>query len=257
MFELKNLAKFKRYLLEKTGLLVVEGCIKPVIAGMDAYNARHKITPPNEDLNPTIQELLAAAALAAVSLSERESWGWSFTLKGMNCGFFVGVEPEGMICMRVLEAEDEKASGVIQRQKKGLPLSQSHITPQTQSPRAAVEQYFSEADQTKTRLAIKPDGEGVLVHALPNGNFDDVKNLNTYELLEYIQNALAAGHAKELGEVLVFYECRCSDEMISRMIAGMNVIDRMDIFGDQQQLEIECPRCGRKYSVSNPEESIH
>lgn len=250
MIEMQNLAKYRRYLLKETNLLVVRGGIAPVIAGMDIYNLRYGIAPPQKDLRSSVQELLASAALAAVSLADRESWGWSLSFNGMKVGFFVGVEPEGMICLRILGTEDKPASGLIQRQKSGLPMTQSHIEPRTTSPRDTVEQYFSEVDQTKTRLVIGENGEGVLVHSLPDGNFDTVKDLGTNELFAFIDNAIDTGNAKEAGEVLVFYECRCSDAMISRMVENMNESDRKELFGDSQQLEIECPRCGRGYIVT-------
>jgi hypothetical protein len=257
MLELKNLATYKRYLFLETNLLIVQGSIAPVIAGMGDYCLRHKIAPPNSELNPVIQELMAAVALSAVSLAERESWGWSLVFQGMNVGFFTGIEPEGMICMRILAADSAKASGMIQRQKAGLPMTQSHIKPHTQSPRDAVEQYFSEADQMQTRLAIKENGAGVFVQSLPGGNFDAVKALGEDELFRSIDATIASGSVKELGEVLMFYECRCSEEMICKMIDSLKDADQRDLFGFQQQLEIECPRCGRKYTVTKPDQSIH
>jgi hypothetical protein len=257
MVELKNLAKYKRYLIEDTNLMVVRGSIAPVIAGMSEYNARHRIAPPDAELNATIQELLAATALSAVSLAERESWGWSLTFKKMNVGFFVGVEPEGMICMRVLDAQSRKASVMVQKQKAGLPMTQSHLSPRTQRPRDMVEQYFSEVDQTRTRLEVTDDGDGILVHALPGGNFDAVRDLGPDELFRYLDSAIDAGRVKVLNEVLLFYECRCSEDMIIKMIDTMSGSDRKDIFGDLQHVEIECPRCGRKYSVARVDATIH
>jgi hypothetical protein len=257
MLELKNLAKYKRYLIEDTNLLVVHGSISPVITGMSAYNSRHRIAPPPEELNSLIQELLAATALSAVSLAGRESWGWSLTFKEMSVGFFVGVEPEGMICLRLLDAKTENVSVMVQRQKAGLPMTQSHISPRTGSPRDMVEQYFSEVDQTRTRLEIKEDGDCILAHALPGGNFDAVKDLNADKLFEYLDSAIGAGRVKELGEAILFYECRCSEVMISRMVDNMAESDRRDMFGDLQHLEIECPRCGRKYTVARAGSSIH
>jgi hypothetical protein len=257
MLELKNLAKYRRYLLESANLLVVRGSISPVIAGMRAYNLRYRIAPPQEELNFLIRELLAAAALSAVSLAVRESWGWSLTFKDMDVGFFVGVEPEGLICLRVRDAEPGKASAMIQRQKAGLPLTQSHISPRTGNPRDVVEQYFLEVEQTRTRLEVKEDGDGILVHALPGGNFDAVQALGENELSGYVDGAIGSGSAKELGEVLVFYECRCSEEMISRMVDTMGAADRRDMFGDLPHVEIECPRCGRKYTVARPDSRIH
>jgi hypothetical protein len=257
MLELKNLAKYKRYLIEETNLLVVRGSIGPVIDGMDAYNSRHGIDPAHEEMRSFIQELLAATALAAVSLAVRESWGWSLTFKQMNVGFFVGVEPEGMMCLRVRDAESGKSSVMVQRQKAGLPMAQSHIIPRTGSPRAMVEQYFSEVDQTRTRLEIRGDGDCILMHALPGGNFDAIRDLSSDRLFMHLDNAIDAGHVKALDEVLLFYECRCSDDMIIKMIENLPEPDRKDLFGDLKHVEIECPRCGRKYALARTDISIH
>ncbi len=257
MFELKNLAKYRRYILEEPNLLIVRGGIAPVIAGMNEYNSRYGIDPPHQDLKDSVIELLAGAALSAVSLSDRESWGWSLTFIGMVKGFFIGVEPEGMICLRIVDADGEKASAMIQRQKAGLPLTQSHINPRTLSPRDAVEQYFEEGVQIKARLGIREDGDGVLVHSLPGGNFDIVKGFDTDALFRFVDRMIDRENVREAGEVLIFYECRCSEEMISRMVENMNESDRKELFGDLLQLEIECPRCGRKYPVTRKNGKIH
>ncbi len=256
MLELANLAKYKRYLIEDANLLVVRGGIAPALDGMNAYDAHHGIAPPPERLKSLIQELLAATALAAVSLAERESWGWSLTFEGMDIGFFVGVEPEGMICLRIRDAETQNASVMVQRQKAALPMTQSHFRPRTQSPRDMVEQYFSEVDQTKTRLEVKADGDGLLAHALPGGNFDAIRHLGAEELFGYVDRAIGSGRIKELGEVMLFYECRCSEEMIIRMIDALNESDRLDLFGDLPHVDIECPRCGRNYTVSRTDTTI-
>jgi len=257
MSELKNMARYRRYLIKDENLLVVRGSIGPVIAGLHEYNSRHGIPLPPGELNSLVQELLAATALAAVSLAERESWGWSLTFDGMDLGFFVGIEPEGMICVNVLAARRRKASVMIQRQKAGLPLTQSHISPRSRSPREMVQQYFSEVDQTRARLDIKENGEGILVHALPGGNFDAVKDLDRDMLFAYLDNALGAGRVAEVGEVLLFYECRCSESMISRMFDNLPEAKRKDLFGNLQSVEVECPRCGRKYRVERRNTTIH
>ncbi len=257
MLELKNLAKYRRYLIEDANLLVVRGSIMPIIAGMREYDSRHRITPPPEKLDALIQELLATTALSAISLADRESWGWSLTFRGMNVGFFVGIEPEGMVCLKILDAESERVSVMVQRQKAGLPMTQSHIKARTTSPRAMVEQYFAEVDQTGTRLEVRENGDGILVQALPGGNFDAVRSLDDDALFAYLDTALSGGRVKALDEVLLFYECRCSEDMIIRMVDNMSEMDRKDIFGDLPYVSIECPRCGRAYTVTRTDISIH
>jgi hypothetical protein len=254
---MNHLARYQRFLDLENHLLVVRGGIAPVIAGMHAYHARHAIEPPRTGLEPLVRELLAATALAALSLAERESWGWSLTFEGMDTGFFAGVEPEGMVCVRVREAETSKASVMVQRQKAGLPMTQSHIRPQTASPRGMVEQYFAEAAQTRVRLEIAGDGDGLLLHALPGGHFHAVEAIGSGGLLPHFDSAAAAGRLKELGEVVLFYECRCSDEMILDMILGMPERDREELFGHLPQIGIECPRCGRRYTMARTDLSVH
>jgi len=45
--------------------------------------------------------------------------------------------------------------------------------------------------------------------------------------------------------------------MIIRMVDNMSEGDRKDMFGDLQHLKIECPRCGRAYTVTRTDISIH
>jgi hypothetical protein len=257
MSALQDVAKYNRYLLEKESLLVIRGSIEPVMSGMRVYNSRYKIAPPPAILEPVVKELLAAAALSAVSLAERESWGWSLTFKGMRTGFFAGLEPQGMICLRVLPAESEKASALIQRQKAGFPMTQSHMELRSESPSLVAEQYFSEVVQTATRLIVGTQGEGMLVQALPGGAFDAVKDLGAEDLTLLVDGAIKEGTAKSAGEVLLFYECRCSEEMISGLIGKMKSSDREDLFGDLPRINVECPRCGREYTVSRTDRTIH
>ena len=53
-----------------------------------------------EKNNAELNLMFAAAGLVAVSLPERESWGWSLSLQGSSAGLFCAIEPEGMISGR-------------------------------------------------------------------------------------------------------------------------------------------------------------
>lgn len=257
MNALRNVAKYNRYLLERTALLVVRGNIGPVLSGMQAYNSRYKIALPPATLEPVAGELLSVTALSALSLADRESWGWSLTFKGMQAGFFVGLEPEGMICLRVLPAESRKASTLIQRQKAGFPMTQSYINPRSENPVSVAEQYFAEVVQTATRLVTAGGGEGMLVQALPGSAFESVKDLEAGDLFKLVDGEIKEGKAKAAGEVLLFYECRCSEQMISGLIEKMKEADREDLFGELPHINVECPRCGREYTVTRTDRTVH
>ena len=82
-----------------------------------------------------------------------------------------------------------------------------------------------------------------------------VSSLSEGELFEFVDSEVKKGDAKEVGEVILFYECRCSLEMISKMIQEMGEDDREEVWGDLVELQIECPRCGREYSLKRSERS--
>lgn len=248
-----NLAHYYRYLWEEPGLIVITGNAAEIINGYHAYNARYRIMPEAKGVD-MLKPMFAAAGLAAVSLAERESWGWSLSFPGSSAGLFCAVEPEGMVSGRLIDTEKGKNMAVVQRQKAGSEMVQSSFTLKTDSPIKAVEQYFEESEQNLVRIAVNQDGDGVLIHALPGGSFEKIASLTDTELITTCRK-LAEDGLKPLEEVLLFYECRCNDEMILAMITSIPEDQRKALWKDQEKLEIECPRCFRKFTIHKKQSS--
>ncbi len=245
-----HLGKYRRYLWEKPNLLVVLGDFPEVVVSKKLYEERHGISEVAGDERETLERIMAAACLAAVSLAQRESWGWTLTLPDSPHGFFCGVEPEGMICGTVKEAPRERGSVHLHRQKADGPFMESHYAPESEDPVAAVLRYFEQVEQIRTRMALDPDGSGVLVQALPEGDFGRVADLADREMISLCRQKAQDGEFKPLQEVLMFYECRCDDKMILDMITTLPDAAREELWGDEKELNIECPRCARKYVLT-------
>jgi len=246
-----HLAPYRRCLWEEAGLLVVSGDVSRALLSRDVYNGRYGIRAPGDERGTKLDRALAAAGLSAISLVERESWGWSMTFPGDDFGLFIGVEPEGMICGGVHGAERERAKVALQRQKAGEPLVESHYGPVGDDPVRAVELYFERSIQTPTRIAVSDAGPGALCQVVPGGDFSRVSGRTDEELLALLDE-LSAGQSnalRVLDEVVLFYECRCNDDMVIDMIKGLPEDQQREVWGDSSELEIECPRCGREYVV--------
>ncbi len=242
-----HLGKYRRYLWEESNLLVVLGDFPEVVVSKQLYDERYGISEVTGDERETLKRIMAAAGLAAMSLAQRESWGWTLTLPGSPHGFFCGVEPEGMICGTVKEAPRERGSVHLQRQKADGPLMESHYSPDNEDPVAAVQRYFEQVEQIRTLIALGPDGSGVLVQALPDGDLDRVADLADQEMISLCRQKAQDGEFTSLQEVFLFYECRCDDNMILDMITSLPDAAREELWGDEKELNIECPRCARKY----------
>lgn len=240
-----HLAKYRKYLYKPQNLLIVFGDIEEILISQKLYEERHGIASQNTDEQ---NRLLNACALSAASLSDRESWGWTLTLPTSKDGFFVGIEPEGMICTQKKSADSNMAKAYLQRQKNDGPLMQSHYEPSETCPVKTIQQYFEQVVQTQTRIATR-NGFGVLVQALPDANFDSVANLTDDALIDFVIEKRDGKKLTPLVEFLIFYECRCDEKMIYEMIDNFSDDQQKELFENDTNVEVECPRCGRKYQI--------
>jgi hypothetical protein len=248
-----HLGKYYRYLWEEMNLLVVIGHFSEVAVSRRLYEERYGIAPISESVDGTLVRLMGASALAAVSLSDRESWGWTVTFGNAPVGYFVGLEPEGMICGRVKAAEPDRNIAYVQRQKQSAPMTESFFEPVSADPAEMVTQYFTQTVQIETRVLLEEEGFGVLVQSLPGGRFETVAELTHNEFMSFIKKKIDEGAFKPVGEVLIFYECRCDDEMVLNMVTSLPEAQSREVWGEEDAtLTIECPRCGRSYEIQRP-----
>jgi len=244
-----RVAVYSRYLQEDQGSLVVMGDFTEVLAGKAAYDARYGIAPIAGEAMAALTRLMTGAALAAVSLAERESWGWTMTASGVSHGLFCGVEPEGMICGAVREAPSERSIVYLQRKKADGPLVESRFEPVKGEPVASVQRYFLKVEQIETRIAL--DGlVGVLLQSLPGGALGPCAEMTDSELVTEMRARRDAEKMKHLDDVAIFYECRCDETVIQKMIEGMPESSRAALWGEEKSLHIACPRCGREFTIS-------
>jgi hypothetical protein len=242
-------ASYRRYLWERPGLIAVAGDFTRALLSRETYNARYGIQAPGGRRAEVLDRALAAVGLAALSLADRESWGWSMSFRGEELGVFCAVEPEGMICGRALDAPSDAGLIAVQRQKPGEPIVESRFETIGNDPARAVELYFELSVQTPTRIAVGDDGRGVLVQLVPGGDFARVANVDDGELLAMVASLEAEGELNLLDEILLFYECRCSDELVLEMVETLPEEQQLEVWADTDEIEIECPRCGREFVV--------
>lgn len=244
------LSHYCRYLWQGLELLVITGDASKLWNGLGEYAEKYHIGSSGKEESGVMRRLLAAAGLAAVSLPERESWGWTMSLPGSSTGLFCAVEPEGMCCVSLRHSAAESNAAVVQRQKEKSPLTQSHYTLSSPDPVRAVEQYFEESAQMLVRVALLDDGRGVFVQPMPGHDFGPLDGLSDVELVERCFALSENETVKLLDEVVLFYGCRCSDTMILDMITSLPAQQRLGLWKDSSSLTINCPRCNRAYTIS-------
>ncbi len=247
MFDGLKTAVSNRYLWDDANLVVVLIEAKPLWETLREYRSYYHLPELPAEQALALDQALAVAAMANVSLAEKESWGWSLALPGLPFGLFIGAEPEGMVIGRVMPRTRDEAKAAVQRRKKDKDATQSYYEPLSADVFQAMEGYFDHSEQVPTRLFVNEDGRGALVRMMPQGDFDRVANLPGPELVDQLFALRDDETLRRLEEFRSFTQCLCTDEYILNMITSLPQAHRQALWGDEPKLEIECPRCGRMY----------
>ncbi len=247
MFDGLKTAVTDRYIWDEADLVVVLIEAQPLWEALHDYRAYYHIEEPGSEAGTALNQALAAAAMANAGLADRESWGWSLALPDRPFGLFVAAEPQGMVVGRVMPRSRAEAKAAVQRRKQDKDVTQSFYEPLSGDVFQAMEGYFDHSEQVPTRIFVKDDGRGALVRMLPKGDFDRVADLSGAELVDKLFALRDDGILRRLEEFRSFTQCLCTDEYILTMITSLPKEQRAALWGDETKLEIECPRCARKY----------
>lgn len=183
-------------------------------------------------------------------------------------------------------SSDPVGGFTVQRVSSGAPVRQTSLIPADTVVEHLVEQYFEESEQLPARIAIRGD-EGLMALSMPDARWEEVKDLKSAELfdlfhgllrdgLSVFENAedpelekltkaeriqqqfksvrgvamgVACGDLKLMHEAVFYYGCRCDEERIRGMIEALPQPQREALWGDLSSLDVECPRCGRKFTI--------
>ena len=198
--------------------------------------------------------------------------------EGSVCGHFSMLAPEA--------AEDPVGAFVVQRVLAGSPVRQTSLIPRDVLARYLVEQYFDESEQVPARIAIIGN-EAVMALSSPDADWQSVESLKEPELLALfhklrqqpetkeaeltvdvnlsdaarrIKQQFAAmkgqvagsmvGELKFMHEAVYYYGCRCSLEQMRQMVGRLPEAHQKELWQDSDSLEVECPRCGIKHTIT-------
>ncbi len=130
----------------------------------------------------------------------------------------------------------------------------------------AIERYFSQSEQLKTRLWLYADHQqavGLLLQQLPGGTTDE----DFWHHIETLGETITRGELLQLSsqEILhrlfheedirlfepepVSFRCSCSREKIITMIRALGYDEAHSIIEEQGQIEVGCEFCNQQYTL--------
>jgi molecular chaperone Hsp33 len=113
---------------------------------------------------------------------------------------------------------------------------------------SAFEQYHRRSVQSATRLFEVAGGDFMIVQGLPRVDRDWLAGLDA---------AAAAAIEQAAGETIETrryrWRCGCNSHKMLSVMRSMFGEQPGELFGDQPEVEVRCPRCGRRWLVARQE----
>ena len=180
--------------------------------------------------------------------NELTAWTINFQQPLVNM-FLTGDNDTGAVTGRVF-AENVKEmpenlfyADVVRGQQ---PRRRSTVTFDGADPQAAVEKFYTQSEQRITRFFQPREEHFVMVTENPDCDLDWLRGVTTEQVSQ-----LDKTETLSLLERRVYrWHCGCNQQRMLEILAPTMKADPAGLFGEDEKLEIRCPRCGARYSIT-------
>jgi molecular chaperone Hsp33 len=126
------------------------------------------------------------------------------------------------------------------------PKRRSAVTFTGPDPIAAAEKFYAQSEQRIARYFQLAEEEFAMVTELPDCDLtwlreltpDHVRDLAVTEILSPMERRIYRWH------------CGCNQARMMEVLAPTMRQDPQELFGDDEKLEIRCPRCGARHTIT-------
>ena len=235
---------------DRDGLLLMAD-FSPLFSEMSAHFQRYDL---NYDvlLEQLLRDGLVALSMHLLTRPGDEKVGWTISIQQPRLNlFFVGESGDGRVVGRPFEGGVEPRDEnlfVSQVVRQHGQQHQSTLDVEGVDIFAMVEEFYRRSEQKEGRFFH--DGPRVaLLQALPGEDEQWVKRVAAEEVFALPDKE----STRHLCERTVHLYCGCDLAKILSVVSSTYGTDQEDLFGEDDAVEIECPRCGRRYFLGRQE----
>lgn len=204
----------------------------------------------NPEHDAMFKRALAAFTLHCASRPWNEMTAWTINFQAPLVNLFLtGDNGTGAVTGRVFDENVKEGpenlffSDVV---RDHLPKRRSMVSFEGDDPIKAVEKFYTQSEQRGARYFQLAEEEFVMVSEHPDCDLRWFHGLTT-EKLRTLDNT----------ETLVLMErriqrwhCGCNQQRMMEVLAPTMKEDPEALFGDDPKLEIRCPRCGARHTIT-------
>ncbi len=248
MEPIEEFTKIQSIFVRHRNCLVVKGKFAPIFTDYYLNLMQHSI-PQNPTTDLMLKELLAYFTLHLVARPWAERHAWTVTLRAPRCNLFVtGSSLEKSVVGRSftdnVKEPDRNLLYAQQYQEHREPRT-STLPLQSNMPAEWVEDYYMKSEQRMGRCIELPDEEYVLAVAQPDADIEWLAEQTPDSMMELEQR-----EETKLLETREFrFHCGCTLEKILPVLGSWRNKPE-ELFAGEPSIEITCPRCAARYTVT-------
>ncbi|HSA22193.1 MAG TPA: Hsp33 family molecular chaperone HslO, partial [Myxococcota bacterium] len=199
-----------------------------------------------------MRQALAATALHLAAKAPDEFSAWTLNVKQPPLNVFVTGDNTarritGRVYTRDVKTVEESRLYFESQRPKRKPY-RSVIKVEGWDVLDIFEQFYGRSEQLLSRLFELEDGRFLLVQGLPRVKRAWLAGLAREELPGY----LALAHEPVETRTYTF-ECGCDAQKILQVVRGLFAAKPEELFRGDPRVEVQCPRCGRKWTIDRDE----
>ncbi|MBK9384076.1 MAG: Hsp33 family molecular chaperone HslO [Planctomycetes bacterium] len=248
----------KRSYLPGAEFLLMELYGRPLFEGFDAWVRDNDLPRPDGPALELLQGLLAAVCTWVTFQPNDSMVAWTFALPELRYRIFVAADAGERSCVArwspyASSGGPEHPLFHAQLRRRGAPVQQSTIDPSGTTAVGLVAEFFARSQQNPGRLFYDPREEiAQLLVAVADHDLAWLRALDGIPEGHLIPEDHLPTRRPIHDPQLLQYRCGCSSERIRKVVlsaAGDNVAA---VFGNEAEVEVECPRCGRSVVLRRP-----
>ena len=218
--------------------------------------AAHGIKPSTAD-DAIFTRALAAFSLHCASRPWNETTAWTINMQAPLVNLFlVGDNDAGTIAGRIFDENvKQMPSNVFYADvvRSAEPKRRSAVEFAGSDPLIAAETFYTQSEQRLARYFQTGEEEFTMVTEHPDCDLEWLKGLTTEAVRE-----LEAKETVSLLERRVYrWHCGCTLDRMMDILAPAMRHDAVELFGENEKIEIRCPRCGGRYAITREGMEAH
>lgn len=229
--------------------LLLRGQFTPIYTDYYLHLMQHGLRH-SEELDSMLKDQLAMLTLHLVARPWAETVAWTANLRAPRLNLFVtGGSTQESVTGRIFTEdvrEPDRNLFYAQTTAPTLPEPRtSTLELEGKDPVAWVEQYYGQSEQRPARAFRLEDEHFALVAAQPDCDQEWFASLDA-TMVQEIENV---EQTKPLETRKLRFHCGCTLERILPALGSWK--DKPEeLFGEVDEIAIECPRCAAKYAVT-------